>query len=268
MSVAHALEAGRPAQSFALSPAAARRLLILAILLAWELLPRLGLVSPVILAPLSQTLVAGYTNFWIFADALGATGIAIVLALLIAYSGGGIVGLALGAIKPLRQTVLPLFASVYALPMIVAYPVLTAWMGIGPSSQIWFAGIYGFFPMVLATAAGGELVNASHVTAARSMGASRLQIILHILVPSAVPAILSGIRLSGALVAIGVVAAEMLSSTSGIGFLITQNRTMFQTPQVYLGILLVLVFAGILNWAIGSLERRTFRWMGRRTTGP
>lgn len=258
-------ESARGRRAVALSPRACRWLIVVALLIVWEALPRLGIVPPIIIAPLSQTLTAAYTDFPAFADALQSTFIAIVLALLIAYVGGGVVGLALGAIKPLRQTVLPLFASIYAFPMIVTYPVLTAWMGIGPASQIWFAGIYGFFPMVLATAAGGDLVNAGHVNAARSMGATRLQIVLHILVPSAVPAIVSGLRLSGALVAVGVVAAEMLSSTSGIGFLITQNRTMFKTPQVYLGIVLVLVFAGLLDYGIGALERRALRWMGRGT---
>jgi NitT/TauT family transport system permease protein len=246
------------------SPALVRRLLLVLVLVAWEALPRLGLVPPVIVAPLSATVMAAIHDAGTFADALGATCTAIVLALLIAYGGGGVCGLILSTIRPLRLTVLPLIASIYAVPFIVIYPMLTAWMGIGPQSQIWFAGMYGFFPMVLATAAGSDLVNMTHVLAARSMGASRMQILLHIVIPSTLPAITSGLRLAGALVAIGVVAAEMLTSTSGIGFLITQNRTMFRTPDVYLGIFLVLIIAGVLDRGIGAIEKMISRRMGRR----
>jgi NitT/TauT family transport system permease protein/taurine transport system permease protein len=81
-----------------------------------------------------------------------------------------------------------------------------------------------------------------------------------VLLPAALPAIISGLRIGGALTTIGVVVAEMLAATDGIGFLITQNRTMFRTPEVYFGILLVLLLAGTLDTLIGRLERRAASW--------
>jgi NitT/TauT family transport system permease protein len=74
------------------------------------------------------------------------------------------------------------------------------------------------------------------------------------------PAVVSGLRIGGALTTIGVVVAEMLAATDGIGFLITQNRTMFRTPEVYFGIVLVVVLAGTLDTFVGRLERRANRW--------
>jgi NitT/TauT family transport system permease protein len=240
-------------------------LLVIALtLLAWELLPRLGLAPPVLLAPVSQTVAAGFREAGVFADALAVTFGEIGMALVIAYGGGGIIGLLLGTVRALRLTLLPLVSSIYAIPFIVIYPVLTAWFGIGPESKILFAGLYGLFPMVLATAAGVQTVDRGLILAARSMGATRPQILSQIVVPASIPAILSGLRLGGALVAIGVVVAEMLASTAGIGFLITQNRTMFRTPEVYLGIFLVLVIAGTLDSAIGYVERRTAVWQPRK----
>lgn len=247
-----------------LGPRGLRLLVIALILLAWELAPRLGLAPPVLLAPVSQTIAAGFREADIFADALLVTFSEIGMALVIAYGGGGIIGLLLGTIRALRLALLPLVSSVYAVPFIVIYPVLTAWFGIGTESKVLFAGLYGLFPMVLSTAAGVQTVDRGLILAARSMGATRAQILIQIVVPASFPAILSGLRLGAALVAIGVVVAEMLASTAGIGFLITQNRTMFRTPEVYLGIFLVLVIAGTLDAAIGYVERRTAAWQPRK----
>ncbi len=249
-----------------IGPGRLRLLVVLAILLVWEFLPRLELVHPALLAPLSSTLLVGAQEFRTYAEALVVTFWEIALGLVIAYGIGGLIGLLLGTIRPLGRPLLPILSSIYAIPFVVIYPVLTAWTGIGPESKVLFAGLYGLFPMALATAAGVQTVDRALVTAARSMGASRRQILLEVVVPSSIPSIVSGLRIAGALVAIGVVVAEMLAATAGIGFLITQNRTMFRTPEVYFGILLVVVIAGTLDWSIGRLERATAAWHPKKGT--
>ena len=136
-------------------------------------------------------------------------------------------------------------------------------MGIGPQSKVIFGAIYGFFPMLLATAAGIQTVDKSYLLAARSMGATRVQLMVQILLPASLPAVMSGLRIGSAMTAIGVVVAEMMASTAGIGFLITQNRTMFNTADVYFGVFLVLVLAGSLDFVIRAIEKRTLRWHPR-----
>lgn len=247
-------------------PVTLRFLVLFAILAAWEAVPRLGLAPKVLIAPLSATLAVGFKEADVFAQALAVTLTEISLGLIIAYGGGGLIGLVLGAVKPLRVTILPLVSSIYAVPFVVIYPLVTAWTGIGPESKVIFGGIYGLFPMVLATAAGVQTVDYTLIRAARSMGANSRQILFQILVPAAFPSILSGLRLGGALVAIGVVVAEMLAATGGLGFLITQNRTMFRTPEVYFGIFLVLVIAGLIDTTIGLVERRLATWQPKRAT--
>lgn len=234
------------------------------VLVAWELLPRLGLVPPVLIAPLSAVLASGVASAGLFMDALTVTLFEIVLALLFAYGVGGILGLVFGSVRVLRGTALPLVSTIYAVPFIIAYPLLTAWMGIGVESKVIFAGIYGMFPMILATAAGVQTVDYALIRAARSMGASKRQILFEVLVPAAIPSILSGLRIGGSLVTIGVVVAEMLASTAGLGFLITQHRSMFQTPEVYFGIILVLVLTAALDFVISRVERRTASWRPRK----
>jgi NitT/TauT family transport system permease protein/taurine transport system permease protein len=243
-----------------LSPIALRWLVLGAIVLLWEAAPRLEWVPPVILAPPSAALAAGIAEASIFARALAFTAGEIVLALCIAYGLGGLAGIVIGATPLLRRALLPLLSSLYAIPFVVIYPVLTAWLGIGPASKVWFAGFYGFFPVALATAAGVQLVDDRLVRMARANGANRRQLAIEVIIPSAMPAVVSGLRIGGALTTIGVVVAEMLAATDGIGFLITQNRTMFRTAEVYFGIVLVVLLAGTLDTLVGRIERRANRW--------
>ena len=241
-------------------PYVLRLICLLAILSFWEVAPRMEWVSPVMLAPLSTTVVTGVSELALFGTNLAVTVGSLLLALVIAIGGGAVAGLLLGAVKVLRETLLPIMSSIYAVPLVVVYPVFTAWVGIGAESKVLFGGIYGFFPMLLATAAGIQTVDTRYMVAARSMGATRPQLILHILLPAALPSVISGVRIGAAMTAIGVVVAEMMAATAGIGFLITQNRTMFNTAEVYFGVFLVLVLAGAIDWAVRSLERRAGAW--------
>lgn len=243
-----------------LSPVALRWLCLAVLVAFWEAAPRLGWVPRVILASPSSALVSGFAEWDVFASALLFTLGEILISLVFAYGLGGMIGLAIGLSPFARRVALPLASSVYALPLVVIYPVMTAWFGIGPASKIWFASLYGIFPVILATAAGVQLVDRGLITMARAQGAGIRPMLLEVVIPAAMPAIVSGLRVGGALVTVGVVVAEMLAATDGIGFLITQYRTMFQTPQVYFGILLVLAMAGVLDTLISRLERRAMRW--------
>ena len=237
-------------------PITFRRLCLLVVLALWEVIPHLSILPPATIASLSDTVWALVTNFQTFMSALAVTGWELAFALLVAYVLGSICGVLLGTVGWLKDAILPLVSSIYAVPLVVIYPLLTVWVGIGVESKVIFGTIYGVFPMLLATAAGVQTVDRQLLLAARSMGASRLQLLIAVVIPGAIPSIISGLRLGGAMCAIGVVVAEMMASTSGIGFLITQDRTMFNTPGVYAGILLVLVLVGVLDYIIRLVERR------------
>lgn len=253
-------------QAWLRGPIALRTLCLIAVLVLWEVAPRVGWAPPVMLAPLSKTVMAGVLDYSTFSKALMFTAGELALALAIAVSLGGVGGLLLGGIRVLRETTLPLFSSAYAIPLVVVYPLFTAWAGIGPESKVLFGGVYGFFPMLLATAAGMQTVDRGLLLAARSMGATWQQSLLQVFLPAAIPSVLSGLRLGVAMTAIGVIVAEMMAATDGIGFLITQNRTMFNTAEVYFGVFLVLVLAGSLDWCVRALERRAAGWYPQKVT--
>jgi NitT/TauT family transport system permease protein len=247
-------------------PKTVRRLIVVALLVLWELVPRLGLLPELFLPSLSKTLTVLGTDRAIYAAALLVTLYEVVLAMVIACGAGILAGALVGGIATLRDLFLPVFSSLYAVPIVILYPVFTAWFGIGSESKIAFAGIYGFFPVMLSTAAGIKTIEAQYLVAARSMGATTPQIIARVIIPASIPTVLAGLRLGGALTIIGVVVSEMLTSAAGIGYLVTKNRTILDSPRVFASIILVLFLSVMFDVLARAIERRTLVWQtaGRR----
>jgi NitT/TauT family transport system permease protein/taurine transport system permease protein len=145
-------------------------------------------------------------------------------------------------------------------PLVILYPVFTVWLGIGSESKIAFASIYGFLPTMLATAAGIQTIDPQLLIAARSMGATLTQRVTRVIIPAAIPTVLSGLRVGGALVIVGVVVSEMLISSAGIGYLISRYRTILDSAHVFAGVLLVLFLAVAFNAIIRLVERKAAVW--------
>ncbi len=251
-------------------PATMRKLIVLALLVAWELVPRTGIIPELFLPSLSSTLTVLVADRWIYAHALLVTLYEVALAMLIACGCGILFGALVGGIAHLRNLLLPVFSSLYAVPIVILYPVFTAWFGIGSESKIAFAGIYGFFPVMLSTAAGIQTIDPQYLLAARSMGATWAQQITRVIIPASIPTVLAGLRLGGALTIIGVVVAEMLTSAAGIGYIVTRNRTILDSARVFGGIVLILVLSIAFDALARWVERRTLSWQtaGRRQATP
>src|SRR5689334_2511817 len=251
------------------SPATVRRLILVLILALWELVPRLGLLPELFLPSLSSTLSVLALNWEEYGHALLVTLYEVGLAMVVACGAGILVGALVGGLSLLRNLLLPVFSSLYAVPIVILYPVFTAWFGIGSESKIAFAGVYGFFPVMLSTAAGIRTIDEQYLLAARSMGASLPQLIARVVIPASIPTVLTGLRLGGALTIIGVVVSEMLTSANGIGYLVTKNRTTLDSPRVFAAIIVILTLSVVYDALMRFIERRTLVWQtaGRRDTG-
>ncbi|HEU0151442.1 MAG TPA: ABC transporter permease, partial [Bradyrhizobium sp.] len=237
-----------------------RTLIIIALIVLWELLPRAGLVPELFLPSLSSTLIAGWNDAGEYGHALVTTLSEVAIAMLFACGGGIMLGAIVGSLPRPRILIMPIVSSLYAVPLVILYPVFTVWFGIGPESKIAFAAIYGFLPTMLATAAGIQTIDPQLLLAARSMGATLSQRLVRVVLPAAIPTVLSGLRVGGALVIVGVVVSEMLISSAGIGYLISRYRTVLDSPHVFAGVLLVLALAIVFNALIRMLERKAAIW--------
>jgi NitT/TauT family transport system permease protein/taurine transport system permease protein len=248
------------------SPSTVRWLILFALLAFWELMPSTKLIPELFLPSLSKTLAVLWSDRHDYLAALGVTLYEVAVAMLFACGGGILIGALVGGLALLRTLLLPVFSSLYAVPIVILYPIFTAWLGVGSESKIAFAAAYGFFPVMLSTAAGIRTIDPQYILAARSMGATLSQQITRVVIPASIPTVLTGLRLGGALTIIGVVVAEMLTSAAGIGYLVTRYRTILDSPRVFAGILMILSLSVLFDVLARMVERRTLAWQtaGRR----
>jgi NitT/TauT family transport system permease protein len=232
-----------------------RRLIVIGLIALWEILPRAGLIPELFLPSLSSTLAAGWNEAGEYGHALAVTLYEVAISMAFACGGGILLGAIVGSLPRPRILIMPMVSSLYAVPLVILYPVFTVWLGIGSESKIAFASIYGFLPTMLATAAGIQTIDPQLLLAARSMGATLSQRLVRVIIPAAIPTVLSGLR-----VGVGVVVSEMLISSAGIGYLISRYRTILDSPHVFAGVLLVLAMAIAFNAAIKWIERKAAIW--------
>lgn len=233
---------------------------ILVFAMVWELVRQFDLVNAILLASPSEIYSAISKDGGAFIGAFQVTLAEIVAAIIITWSLGLTFGLLAGTIPVLGMAAGPVMASLFAIPLIVWYPLFMVWLGIGPASKILFAVVSGFFPIALNTMNGVRLLDRRYILLGQSMGATKFQLLFRILMPLALPSVMSGLRIGTALVVIGVIVTEMLASVQGLGFWISYHRTLFNTGHVYLGMLLALACALIVNWGLSKLEIKFGRW--------
>jgi NitT/TauT family transport system permease protein/taurine transport system permease protein len=241
-------------------PSTVRWMILAMLLMLWEVVPITGALPELFLPSLSKTLTVLYTDRHVYFAALLVTLYEVALSMLIACGLGILLGAVVGGFALLRDLLLPVFSSLYAVPIVILYPVFTAWFGVGSSSKIAFAGIYGFFPVMLSTAAGIRTIDPQFLLAARSMGATLAQQITRVIIPASLPTVFAGLRLGGALTIIGVVVSEMLTASAGIGYLVTLNRTILDSPRVFAAILAILVLSIAYYMLARALESRMVVW--------
>lgn len=248
------------------APKTVRRAILVALIVLWEAIPATKLIPELFLPSLSSTLKVLIADWRIYGDALLVTLYEVVSAMVIACGGGIAAGALVGGLARLRNLLLPVFSSLYAVPIVILYPIFTAWFGVGSQSKIAFAGIYAFFPVMLSTAAGIRTIDPQFLLAARSMGASVTQLITRVIIPASIPTVFAGLRLGGALAIIGVVVSEMLTAAAGIGYLVTLNRTILESPRVFAAILMILVLAVAYDMLSRAIERRMVVWQSAGRT--
>ncbi|MGH7384914.1 MAG: ABC transporter permease, partial [Candidatus Rokuibacteriota bacterium] len=187
-------------------------ILYMAILAAWELLPRLDVIPRLFVPPLSEALGALVTDWRQYLGSLPTTFGEILVSYVIVCGGGILLGQLIGASASARRTLLPVLRGAYAVPVVVLYPVMMVWFGLESGSKIAFASIYAFIPTLLTAVAGVAALSPALGETARAFGATRAQQILYVSLPASLPSIVAALRLGGALVIVGVIVAQMLGA--------------------------------------------------------
>ena len=184
------------------------------------------------------------------------TGRAFGTALIIALLGGLALGLALGAHRLSGQVAEPILVALYSIPKITLYPVILLLFGLGLSAKIAFGVIHGIIPVAIFTMNGVRNVRAIYFRAARAMRLSGMQTAARIIVPAAVPEIVSGFRLGFSLTLLGTLIGEMFASQRGIGYLLVQAMELNDIATVMALALLLVVLATAASSVLLAIDRR------------
>jgi ABC-type nitrate/sulfonate/bicarbonate transport system permease component len=173
---------------------------------------------------------------------------------------GVVLGLAAGHLAPVRNVVEPLVELVRPIPPLAVLPLFIVWVGIGEPSKIGFITYATFFPIFLTTVTGVRHIDPLLLRAAQSLGARGLPLFTRVILPAALPDILTGLRLGVALAFFVIVISEFIGAEQGLGYLINDGRNFFLVPQM-LGAAVVLGLLGYAgNALVQLLERRLARW--------
>jgi len=170
------------------------------------------------------------------------------------------IGLAVGLQPFARRSVMPIILLLYGLPQITILPIFILIFGIGPPSKIAFGVTHGTFVIIIAIVAGVQNLKPILLTSARSMGASRWQILRWVVFPHMIPSFFAGMRLGMSGVLLGVLLAELYVSTRGIGHFTTMFTETFDPTKLFGLIGMLAVMAITLNEIVRRAEIRFSRW--------
>jgi ABC-type nitrate/sulfonate/bicarbonate transport system permease component len=249
-------------------PAVNWRGLVLLVGLAatWEVLPRVGLADPVLLPPFSQ--VAGRLAALLVSGVLWAHIGASVGRVLLGYGLALAVALPLGLylglreraeewIRPLTQLLRPLAPPAWI-------PLAILWFGIGNTPAVFIILIGTVLTMLQGTIGAVRGVDKRLVQAALTLGATRTQAVLQVVLPAALPELLTMMRLGLGLAWMCVVAAEMVAVSRGLGFLILDARNSFNTTTVLAGMMTIGLLGLGMDAGLRQLQQRLLRWQAGR----
>ena len=184
----------------------------------------------------------------------------IVLGFLLSVVGGVLVAVLITYSTIARKGFYPLIVVSQIVPKVAVAPLLVVWFGLGGTSRLLLAFLIAFFPMVINTATGLGGVDDDIVRMARAYMGSRWQIFAKIRLPSALPLIFGGMKISITLAVIGVVVAEFVAAQRGIGYLIVMANGLLDTPLMMAAIAALSGMGLALYGAIALIERAVIYW--------
>ncbi|MCC7282113.1 MAG: ABC transporter permease [Acetobacteraceae bacterium] len=206
-------------------------------LVLWELV-----ATGQVFAPLAETLLRLAQGF--AAGAVVAIGI----------------GLCMGYFPAMHDLLEPLVELVRPLPKSALIPVLILFLGLGETMKVTAVALAVFFPVLIATIQGVRGVDPVLLDAARTFGHRPPRILLHVILPAALPFVLAGSRIALGLGLVLVTLSEMLAGTGGVGFLILDMQRSFRVRQMYAWIVILALVGLVLNSLFVALERRLLGW--------
>ena len=235
---------------------------LIGLVLLWQAAASAGLIPTLFLPPPAAIAVAIYRlaisgELW---RHLGASLQRLAIGWSLGTVAGLAVGLAVGLFSVARAPGMAVVSALFPIPKIALVPLFIIWFGIDEGSKDATLAFGVFFPTVISTAAGIDAVPRGLIRMAQSFSLPFWSIVGKVILPGALPAILSGFRVTASIAIILLVAAEMIGAERGIGAFVLSAGNLYDTDNLLAGIVMLSLLGLALSWVIGRLERALLGW--------
>ena len=231
-------------------------ILVAAIVLMWQV--AYYFAGPEAISPPLETVrrlgtLMNGARFWEHAK---SSGIAFIYAGAIALVGGLALGIAIGSSRTADEILTPILSTLYSIPKIMLYPVILLVFGLGLSARVAFGAMHGFFPVALFAIGAIRNIPPVLLRTGRVMRLSRLDLARNILLPAALPEIVTGLRIGFSTTFLGTLMGEMFASSEGLGFMMIRAMDIHNVPDIMALTLLAFLVATAANTVILGVEKR------------
>ena len=233
---------------------------VLVLLAAWELAAR---VKQTVYVPPVTTIAATFVHEWFsgqFRDQAIPSLLRMFAGYVIAGTAGVVVGVVIGAYRPIYRLVDPMLQFLRAIPPTAIIPVGILLIGIGDTMKILVIAFGAIWPILVNSVDGARGVPHERLDTARIFGVSRFRSLLTVTFPSALPGVFAGLRTGLSIAFIMIVVSEMIGSTNGLGYYILQAQRTFAIPEMYGGIVMLAILGYCLNAGFVAIEHRVLAW--------
>jgi NitT/TauT family transport system permease protein len=230
----------------------------------WELVPRVGIVDPIIVPPASDvaTALVDLCQQRVFWDATWVTVQETLAGFVIGVASAWILGTLIGLFRIFRLAFYPLIIAFQIVPRVALAPLFLTWFGFGITSKIVMAATICFFPVLINVVTGHETVDKDARTLMRSFGVSRWEEYRKLTLPSSLPLIFAGIKTAMTLALIGAIVAEFVGGSEGMGVLIKTYNFQLDVAEGF-AVIVALSLIGLLLYGLTELaEKRLVFWQG------
>lgn len=233
---------------------------LLLLILGWEAAVRVTDTQTWML-PAPSDIVQSFRDDWrLLLEHTWVTLSEVLIGFGIALLAGLITGIAIDSNRIIERALYPLLIASQTIPMVVLAPLFLIWFGYGLLPKVLVTALVAYFPLAVNTVDGLKSTDRELVKLLRSMGASNWQIFRLAKVPSALPMIFGGARISVAFSVIGAVFGEFVGAKKGLGYLMDRSAATFETPRVFACIVILAVMGVALFALVGVIERVALPW--------
>ncbi|MGE5614492.1 MAG: ABC transporter permease [Bacillota bacterium] len=231
--------------------------IIVAIFAGIEIAVSYGYVNKIFLA--SPTQIANELVYMLRKNELMPQIILTLQEAIVGYGISAVTGITIGVLfvtfPKLEAIFAPFFSAIMAVPKTAVMPLLIVWFGIGFKSKVIMVFLFCMFTVLFNTVSGAKQTRTEHLKVAQVFKASRTQIVFKVMLPSALPSIFTGLRVTAATAITGVIFAEMTASKGGAGYLLNEAQAVLNTPKLYLVVIIVTLLSVLFVSIVNLVER-------------